>query len=406
MRWVHSVPCSPSLRTAAPTPRLARVAVPSTGGSSCSSPRSVPPGSRRARACSPRARRTACRPGPAATRRQHLPAVVDTKLASGVIVPTAPWLIAENAKPGTLNWICNHVQPDHALEGFASQVSAVPGDDVAALRQHHGPRRPGAGVPDGLLPGPRGPSRRADGLRRRPSPSPPRSSPPASARCRCPWTPTMTLNITKDWLPGLLPLEAGRQRRRGAVRAAHHPRRRLHGVLRAPEQRDDLAGLQPLGQLQPLLRPRARAGSRTSPAAPGSCPSTGPTPRPGPRARPTSSATSCRCCSTSRASGLDLTYWTDVDLHARPQLLANHRCLFSLATTSTGPSPCARPPPRPTPTASTWPSSAPTPATARSGWSRPRSGPTAWRSATRTPPRTPWPRSSPRSPRSTGTRLR
>ena len=28
--------------------------------------------------------------------------------------------------------------------------------------------------------------------------------------------------------------------------------------------------------------------------------------------------------------GLDLTYWTDVDLHARPQLLANHRCLFSL----------------------------------------------------------------------------
>ena len=28
--------------------------------------------------------------------------------------------------------------------------------------------------------------------------------------------------------------------------------------------------------------------------------------------------------------GLDLTYWTDVDLHARPQLLMNHRCLFSL----------------------------------------------------------------------------
>ena len=46
-------------------------------------------------------------------------------------MPTAPWLIAENAKPGTLNWICNHNQPEHALEGFASQVSAVPGDDVA-----------------------------------------------------------------------------------------------------------------------------------------------------------------------------------------------------------------------------------------------------------------------------------
>ena len=57
--------------------------------------------------------------------------MVDKVLPSGVIVPTAPWLIAENAKPGTLDWICNHNQPEHALEGFASQVSAVHGDDVA-----------------------------------------------------------------------------------------------------------------------------------------------------------------------------------------------------------------------------------------------------------------------------------
>ena len=28
--------------------------------------------------------------------------------------------------------------------------------------------------------------------------------------------------------------------------------------------------------------------------------------------------------------GADVTYWTDVDLHAQPQLLANHRCLFSM----------------------------------------------------------------------------
>ena len=28
--------------------------------------------------------------------------------------------------------------------------------------------------------------------------------------------------------------------------------------------------------------------------------------------------------------GLDVTYWTDVDLHARPELLAHHRCLVSL----------------------------------------------------------------------------
>jgi hypothetical protein len=28
--------------------------------------------------------------------------------------------------------------------------------------------------------------------------------------------------------------------------------------------------------------------------------------------------------------GLDVTYWTDVDLHAQPQLLDNHRALVSL----------------------------------------------------------------------------
>ena len=57
--------------------------------------------------------------------------MVDALLPSGVIVPTATWLIAENARPGTLDWVCNHPQPNHALEGYASQVSAVAGDDVA-----------------------------------------------------------------------------------------------------------------------------------------------------------------------------------------------------------------------------------------------------------------------------------
>src|ERR1035437_7033804 len=44
-----------------------------------------------------------------------IPTVTQTTLASGVVVPTAPWLIAENKRPGTLDWIVNFVQPDHAL---------------------------------------------------------------------------------------------------------------------------------------------------------------------------------------------------------------------------------------------------------------------------------------------------
>ena len=79
-----------------------------------------------------------------------------------------------------------------------------------------------------------------------------------------------------------------------------------------------------MGRLQPLLRDRTPAG-RTSPTAPASSPSTAPIPRPGPRAPPTSSATSSRSSTTWSSLGLDLTYWTDVDLHTQPQLLSNHR---------------------------------------------------------------------------------
>jgi hypothetical protein len=60
-----------------------------------------------------------------------VPTVRQTTLPSGVVVPTATWLMAENNRPGTLDWIVNFVQPDHALEGFASHVSAASGDDVA-----------------------------------------------------------------------------------------------------------------------------------------------------------------------------------------------------------------------------------------------------------------------------------
>ena len=44
------------------------------------------------------------------------------------------------------------------------------------------------------------------------TPQPPPVVTPGTGTVSCPWTPTLTLNITKDWPPGLLPLEARRQR--------------------------------------------------------------------------------------------------------------------------------------------------------------------------------------------------
>ena len=140
---------------------------------------------------------------PARARRHAKPKVAlveDVELPSGVTVPTAPWLIAENARPGTLNWICNHVQPNHALEGFASQVSAVPGEDVAlfvnttARAVQAQVYRMGyyQGLGGRLL-------LQTDFVSATAQPPPVTNS---LGTVSCPWKPTMTLNITTDWPPG------------------------------------------------------------------------------------------------------------------------------------------------------------------------------------------------------------
>ncbi len=39
-----------------------------------------------------------------------LPPVYNTVLDSGVVVPTARWLVEENAMPGTNNWVVTGIQ--------------------------------------------------------------------------------------------------------------------------------------------------------------------------------------------------------------------------------------------------------------------------------------------------------
>ena len=102
-----------------------------------------------------------------------------------------------------------------------------------------------------------------------------------------------------------------------------------HGRLRDPEQRDDLAGLQPLGRLQPLLRAERRRRSDFASRA-----RVVSFDRPYPQTWASGAAdfvgNELPLLFHLESLGLDLTYWTDVDLHASPELLTNHRCLFSL----------------------------------------------------------------------------
>jgi hypothetical protein len=254
------------------------------------------------------------------------PAVVEAKLASGVIVPTAPWLIAENARPGTLNWICNHVQPNHALEGFASQVSAVPGDDVAlfvnttARAVQAQVYRMGyyQGLGGRLL-------LQTDFVPATPQPPPVTNS---LGTVSCPWKPTMTLSVSKDWLPGcyLVKLVGSGGEEQFVPLTIRNDASMASYVIQnsvTTWQAYNLWGSYslyygPAGGGQSFGN-RARVVSFD---------------RPYPQNWASGAAdfvgNELPLLFHLERLGLDLTYWTDIDLHARPELLMNHRCLFSL----------------------------------------------------------------------------
>jgi hypothetical protein len=256
------------------------------------------------------------------------PAVVDAKLASGVIVPTAPWLIAENARPGTLDWICNHVQPEHALEGFASQVSAVPGDDVAVFVNSTARAVQVQAYRMGFYQGLGGRLvMKTDFV-----PATVQAAPvvtPGVGTVTCPWSPTLTLRITRDWLPGcyLLKLVGDGGEEQFVPLTVRDDTSTASYVLQnsvTTWQAYNLWGSSslyygPTRSGGSSFADRARAVSFD---------------RPYPQTWASGAAdfvgNELPLLFHLESLGLDLTYWTDVDLHAQPQLLLNHRCLFSL----------------------------------------------------------------------------
>jgi hypothetical protein len=255
-------------------------------------------------------------------------AVVDKKLASGVTVPTAPWLIAENAKPGTLKWICNHNQPDHTLEGFASQVSAVPGEDVAVFVSTTARAVQVQAYRMGYYQGLGGRLIvQTDFV-----PAKVQAAPvitPGIGTVTCPWSPTLTLNITKDWLPGcyLLKLVGDSGEEQFVPLTIRDDASKASYVLQnsvTTWQAYNLWGTYSLyygpdSKGRGTFADRARAVSFD---------------RPYPQTWASGAAdfigNELPLLFHLESLGLDMTYWTDVDLHTRPQLLTNHRCLFSL----------------------------------------------------------------------------
>ena len=278
-------------------------------------------------------KRPAARPKKAASHPPHSAAptaapVTRTTLPSGVVVPTAAWLMAENQRPGTLDWIVNFVQPDHALEGFASQVSAVRGDDITlfvnttARAVQVGAYRMGyyQGLGGRLV-------YQSDMVRAGPQPAPTVS--PGIGTVSCPWSPTMTLRVDDTWPPGcyLLKLvgDGGEEQfipltvRDDTSTAAYV----LQNSVTTWQAYNLYGGYSlyygPNGRGGQDFAHRARAVSFD---------------RPYPQSWASGAAdfvgNEYPLLYHLESLGLDLTYWTDVDLHANPQRLGDHRCLFSL----------------------------------------------------------------------------
>jgi N,N-dimethylformamidase beta subunit-like, C-terminal len=271
------------------------------------------------------------RRGPARPRRpdkKKPPAVVNKKLASGVVIPTATWIIAENAKAGTLDWVCSHNQPDHTLEGFASQVSAVHGDDVTLFVNTTAQAVQVQAYRMGYYQGLGGRLVwQSDMVNAGAQPFPVVSL--GIGTVSCPWSPTMTISITKEWPPGCYLLKLvgnGGQEQFVPLTVRDDSSKAAYVIQNSVTtwQAYNLYGeyslyYGPTGNGGKNFANRARAVSFD---------------RPYPQTWASGAAdfvgNEFPLVFQLERLGADITYWTDVDLHTQPQLLANHRCLFSM----------------------------------------------------------------------------
>jgi hypothetical protein len=256
------------------------------------------------------------------------PAVSSTTLASGVVVPTARWLIEENQRPGTTAWIVTGIQTPHAIEGFASQVSAVAGDEVhvfvnsTARSMHVEAYRMGwyQGTGGRLV-------HRTPTISVGAQPAPTFTSGVNTVECA--WQPTLTLAVDDSWPPGcyLLKLvgDGGEQQyvpltvRDDASTAAYL----LQNSVTTWQAYNLWGGYSLYYGQTPSggqdFANRARIVSFDRPY-------------------PQSWAQGCAdflgnefpVLYQMEQLGLDMTYWTDVDFHRTPTRLLRHKAMFSL----------------------------------------------------------------------------
>jgi hypothetical protein len=264
------------------------------------------------------------------------PPVQLVALPGGGVAPTAAWVVKENALPGTTGWVVTGRQVPRSIEGFAEVTSTVPGSDVTlfvnttAKSFHVEAYRMGyyQGLGGRLV----WTSDDVGGVTQ-----PPPTVDPALHTVQCRWTPSLTVPVDASWPPGtyLLKLvgDGGEQQyvplcvRDDDSTAAFVIQNSVttwqaynlwggyslyYGLTSGGVSFGQDTGGKDFAS-------RARAVSFDRPYsqdwAQGASDFIG---------------NEFPLIFHMEGLGLDVAYWTDVDLHARPELLLNHRCLFSL----------------------------------------------------------------------------
>lgn len=275
---------------------------------------------------------------PAAPRRRpHAPPGVQlTALPGGAVVPTATWVKIENARPGTTGWIVTGTQTPRSIEGFADVTSAAAGTNVnlyvstTARSFHVEAYRMGyyQGLGGRLV----WTSDDVAGVEQ-----PPPTVIPGFNTVQTRWTPSVSIPIDATWPPGayLLKLvgDAGEQQyvplcvRDDASRAAFVIQHSvttwqaynlwggysLYNGLTAGGlafgQGTDGKDFAHRSRLVSFDRPYSQDWAQGASDFMGN---------------------EFPLIFHMESLGLDVTYWTDVDLHEQPQRLLQHRCLLSL----------------------------------------------------------------------------
>jgi hypothetical protein len=231
------------------------------------------------------------------------------------------WVVAENEKPGTSKWRIPADAPT-SIEGFADVVSAQRGDVVTLYVSTPASSFRVEAYRIGYYQGTGGRFIwRSARQRGRDQPAPNRT--PRTNMIEAPWSPSLRIRVGDDWPEGvyMLKLVAGNGAQSYVPLTLRNDSSRADLVIQNSvttwQAYNDWGGYSLYRGADGSFSTRSRVVSFDRPYA-------------GRRGSADFFWIESPVVFLAERLGLDVTYWTDVDLHERPGLLMNHRALISL----------------------------------------------------------------------------